>query len=152
MQMLRTESKNLVRPPGRKRNFLLIDDDEICIFIHRRVLELSNYCHSVHSAGNGKTALELLKQAGHGPMPVPDIILLDMEMPVMNGLEFLEAFQTFQCVNKEQIAIVLLTSSVSSKDLDYARSLGVTHCLSKPLTQHLLDETIARLSDSISTP
>lgn len=127
---------------ARRLNFLLIDDDDICLFIHRRVLELSGYCNSAHSAGNGRTALEILNRAMTGGMPLPDIILLDLDMPLMNGLAFLEAFRKMEYPNKQQIAIVLLTSSVSENEKAFAMSLGVNQCLSKPLTQENLDAVV----------
>src|SRR5687768_8451945 len=83
--------------PTRGLNFLLVDDDDICLFIHRRVLELTGYCSSAHSASNGKTALDILRRADAGAMPLPDIILLDLEMPLMNGLAFLDAFRGLPC-------------------------------------------------------
>lgn len=132
-------------PPGRKLNFLLVDDDDICQFIHRRVLDLSGYCNSAHSASNGKTALEILHHAAQGAIPLPDVILLDLEMPVMNGIAFLEAFQKLDCADKDKIAVVLLTSSVSGKDLEYARTLGVSLCLSKPLTHDSVDIAVQTL-------
>ena len=135
-------------PLRRKLNFLLVDDDDICLFIHRRVLDLSGYCNPAHSASNGKTALEILQHAAQGAVPVPDVILLDLEMPVMNGIAFLEAFQKLDCRNKDQIAIVLLTSSVSARDLEYARTLGVNLFLSKPLTHEALDIAVQTLFDS----
>lgn len=128
--------------PTRGLNFLLVDDDDICLFIHRRVLELTGYCSSAHSASNGKTALEILQRAHAGAMPLPDIILLDLEMPLMNGLAFLDAFRGLPCADKQRIAIVLLTSSVSETDRAYAMSMGVKACLSKPLTQENLNSAI----------
>lgn len=142
-------------PPAvaaRGLNFLLVDDDDICLFIHRRVLELTGYCGSAHSASNGKTALEILNRAAEGAMPVPDIILLDLDMPLMNGLAFLEAFRKLECANKQRIAIVLLTSSVSEKDWAYAMSLGVNQCLSKPLTQESLNAVVQSIYNSGSLP
>ena len=130
---------------GWALNFLLVDDDDICLFIHRRVLELTGYCSSVHSASNGKTALEILNRAAEGAMALPDVILLDLEMPIMNGLTFLEKFRHLQWPNSGRIAIVLLSSTVSEKDLAYAMSLGVSHCLSKPLTQGNLSSVIQSL-------
>ncbi|MDQ2656248.1 MAG: response regulator [Bacteroidota bacterium] len=129
----------------RPLNFLLVDDDDICLFIHRRVLELTDYCRSVHSASNGKTALEILQRAAMGAMPVPDIILLDLDMPLMNGLGFLDAYNKLSCMNKGQIAVVLLTSSVSEKDQEYAFSRGASECLAKPLTQAALNSLVSRL-------
>ena len=128
--------------PTKGLNFLLVDDDDICLFIHRRVLELTGYCGSAHSASNGKTALDILKRAEAGAMPLPDIILLDLEMPLMNGLVFLEAFRELQCPDNQRIAIVLLTSSVSETDRAYAMSMGVKACLSKPLTQENLNSAM----------
>lgn len=129
-ETIRTETP----PLPRGLNFLLVDDDDICLFIHRRVLELSGYCLSAHSAGNGRTALEILNHAAMGDAALPDIILLDLEMPLMNGLAFLEAFKRLNFPGKDRIAIVLLTSSVSEKDKAYAMSLGAHHYLSKPFT------------------
>lgn len=136
----------------RRLNFLLVDDDDICLFIHRRILELSDYCGSAHSATNGKTALEILQRCALGAMPVPDIILLDLDMPTMNGIEFLEAFRNLDCANKEHISIVLLTSSVSEKDKEYALSLGVREYISKPLTEERLNAVVGSLTRNDSLP
>lgn len=131
--------------PGRKLNFLLVDDDDICLFIHRRVLELCGYCASADSAGNGKSALAALDSAAMGRSPFPDVILLDMEMPIMNGIAFLEQYRTLPYSRDARTAIVLLSSSVSEKDKAYARSLGASHFLSKPLTQEALDTVLGEL-------
>ena len=136
----------------RRINFLLVDDDDICLFIHRRVLELAGYCKSAHSASNGKTALEILNRAVAGAMPLPDVILLDLDMPFMNGIAFLETFRRMEYPNKERIAIVLLSSSVSEKDKAYAVSLGVHQCLSKPLTQESLNAVVQSIYNSGATP
>jgi len=132
-------------PLTRGLNFLLVDDDDICLFIHRRVLELSGYCRSARSAVSGRNALEILTHLTNGDSPVPDIIFLDLEMPNMNGIEFLEAFQSLDFVHKESIAIVLLTSSVCEKDKQYAVSLGVAHYLTKPLTLDALHSVVNSL-------
>jgi CitB family two-component system response regulator MalR len=115
-------------------NILLVDDDEMCVFIHSKVLELSGCCNKTKSACNGQRALEYLRDAASGSHPVPDIIFLDLQMPLMNGLDFLEAYQSLPFARKEQIAIVLLSSSVSEKDKEYAMSRGVRHYLTKPFT------------------
>lgn len=131
-------AREMMPPLPRGLNFLLVDDDDICLFIHRRVLELSGYCQSAHSAGNGRTALEILNRASIGDAALPDIILLDLEMPLMNGLAFLEAYNEADFPGKKGVSIVLLTSSVSEKDRQYAMSLGVDHYLSKPFTMEAL--------------
>jgi len=134
-------------PQSRHRglNFLLVDDDDICIFIHRRVLELSGYCKSTHAASNGKRAIDFLNQTKTGRVPVPDVILLDLDMPLMNGIGFLEAFQLLECPDKKRIAIVLLSSTVSDEEKAHAMALGATKCLSKPLTEEALHSMIGSL-------
>lgn len=153
MNIAKAESPEPLPPFNRMLNFLLVDDDDICLFIHRRVLELTGYCGSVHSATNGRTALEILQRAVLGAMPLPNLILLDLDMPLMNGIAFLEAFQTLDGLKDQRIAIVLLTSSVSEKDKEYASSLGVSHCLSKPLTQEALNGVVKSIyKDDLPPP
>lgn len=132
-------------PLSRGLNFLLVDDDDICLFIHRRVLELSGYCKSAHLAGNGRSALEMLNHAAMGQVPLPDIILLDLDMPLMNGIAFLEAFNGLDFPHKEQIAIVLLTSSISDADRELALELGASHYLTKPFTLEALHSVVTAL-------
>ena len=139
--------------PGQGLNILMVDDDEICLFIQRRVLELSEQCNMIQSATNGKIALELLHRAATEEHALPDIILLDLQMPVMNGTQFLEAFRCMDFSGKERIAIVLLTSSVWESDKAYAMSLGVSHYLTKPFTADALDALLSSLhNEKIPVP
>lgn len=126
----------------RALNFLLVDDDDLCLFIHRRVLDMTGYSKSTHVASNGKKAIDFLAGAAEGSHPVPDLILLDLEMPTMGGIAFLEAFQSLECLDKSRIAIVLLTSSVSESEKRQALALGAVKCLSKPLTEQALSDAI----------
>lgn len=128
--------------PGRALNFLLVDDDDLCLFIHRRVLELAGCSKSTHAASNGKKAIEFLHGAADGSHPVPDVILLDLEMPIMNGISFLEAFRSLDYPGKSRIAIVLLTSSACEHHKEHALALGAVRCLPKPLTEEALTDVI----------
>ena len=141
--------KNAEHTAGLK--ILMVDDDEICLFIQKRVVELSAPCCKVQTATNGKIALELLHRAAADKQSLPDIILLDLQMPVMNGTEFMEAFLRADLPGKERIAIVLLTSSVWESDKAYAMSLGVSHYLTKPFTVDSL-ERLLKSPHNKSTP
>jgi CheY-like chemotaxis protein len=145
MMHAKKELTEPARPASRSFNFLLVDDDDVCLFIHRRVLEMSGYCSSSRPARNGKFALEILNDAAAGFIPVPDIILLDLQMPQMNGIAFLEAFQRLDYPKKSSIAIVLLTSSVSETEKEYAMSLGASKYLTKPLTLEALNAVVHSL-------
>lgn len=139
-------------PSGRALNFLLVDDDDLCLFIHRRIIELTGCCKSAHLATNGEKAIDFLASTADGTYPVPDMILLDLEMPMMNGLEFLRAFQSFEFPDKSRIAVVLLTSSASEHDKAEALALGAVKCLSKPLTEHALDDVIRLIDEKKLLP
>jgi CheY-like chemotaxis protein len=129
-------------PARRPLNFLLVDDDQLCLFIHRRVLQLTGYCNSARTAHHGKHAIDILNQGVSGPEPMPDIILLDLEMPTMGGIAFLQAFNQLNRESVERIAIVLVSSSLSEREKKLAMSLGVVQCLPKPLTRESIEPVI----------
>lgn len=118
---------------------LLIDDDEPTNFIHRRRLEMSEVAHRVEVAWNGREALEFLR-GDHEP---PDLILLDVNMPVMDGWEFLEEYGKLESSQKGRIVIVMLTTSFNPDDRSRAESnpdvSGFQH---KPLTGNMIDEIL----------
>ena len=126
----------------RALDFLLIDDDDISLFINRRVVELTPYCNSTLSVKKAENALELLRGASGEHSSWPDVILLDLEMPGMNGIAFLEAFGQLPGVKDRSVAILLVTSSDCKKAKEYALSLGVMQCLAKPLTEEVLTPII----------
>jgi CheY-like chemotaxis protein len=147
MNKERTVRGDYDNPLCRGLNVLLVDDDEICLFIHQRVLEQSGLCRRTYSAGNGRRALELLDQAQMGTLPYPDIIFLDLQMPVMDGIAFLEAFRKLDSGQKQNVPVVLLTSSVSESDRAIVASLGVRHCLAKPFTDEAFKAVLGMLYD-----
>jgi len=125
--------------PKRRLNLLIVDDDDICLLMHRRIAADSGLFETIQSAKDGLGALAILEEAVRGRRRMPDIILLDLNMPFMNGVEFLETFRQLKFLNKGKITIGMLTSSTDSKDQQTAYSLGVSHFLSKPFTRkHLL--------------
>lgn len=141
------DMKNAEKTPAQGLNVLMVDDDEICLFIQRRVLDLSGQCRTVQSAANGKIALDLLHRGATAGHALPDLILLDLQMPVMNGTEFLEAFRSMDVPGKSSVKIVLLTSSVWESDKAYAISLGISQYMTKPFTIDAFEALLASLND-----
>ena len=115
-----------------------IDDDETTNFINQMLLEDVAVTDQVLVACNGREALGLIKrQCAAGCCP--ELILLDVNMPVMNGFEFLatvatEAYQALEMAHKRSTVIVMLTTSLNPLDLERVEQVPVAGFLNKPLT------------------
>ena len=94
---------------------------------------------------NGRDAMQVIEEASKGNTSAPDVILLDLNMPVMNGFDFVQALQDSSIPNKQRLSIVILTSSDNSVDIERARTCGINHYLRKPLTINDLQRTIFAL-------
>lgn len=108
-------------------NILLVEDNLIEIVKLRRAISHLAMTHEVTEAENGEVALDLLRENKVNP----DIILLDLNMPKMGGLEFLSIVRKDE--NLRHLPIVILTTSSNTKDLMEAYTLGVSGYILKPL-------------------
>jgi CheY-like chemotaxis protein len=118
-----------------KKEVLLVDDDSIINFINVAMLKHVGISEGVHIANNGVEALDLINGYFIGQRSLPNVILLDLNMPVMDGFAFIEAFQRIQVPGKQHVQIVVLTSSNSPVDMDRAMKLGVRNYLVKPISE-----------------
>jgi len=120
----------------RPKKILLVDDESIFNFLHKRMLELAGLVDEIHISLNGVQALDFLTTNLAGNLP--DVILLDLSMPVMDGLSFIDTFNQLDVPNKEKISIVVITSSLAERDRLRAKELGIKHYLVKPVDQEEL--------------
>jgi CheY-like chemotaxis protein len=81
---------------------------------------------------------------GGYPTGLPPLILLDMNMPVMNGLAFLEAYTQLPAVQRQGTVVVMLTTSLHEKDQLVARRLPIADFITKPLTREKVTDLLAR--------
>jgi CheY-like chemotaxis protein len=90
-------------------------------------------------AYNGKEALELIHNACESAL-CPELILLDINMPVMNGFEFLKAYQGLEFPHKQSVVIVMLTTSLNPQDMEQIDELPlkIKGNLNKPLTEEMV--------------
>ena len=99
----------------------------------------------VYIATNGQEALDFVQEQSDTPQ-YPEVIFLDLNMPVMDGFEFLERFEKIQQKAKQRIPIYILTSSNYFKDFERAKDFSVTGYIIKPLTEKkimgALEETL----------
>lgn len=127
-------------------NLLIIDDDAISVFINTRLAETTGLFKKVFSVSNGLDALEFFEQASCGMVPAPDLLLLDLNMPVMSGFDFVQALGNMTVPWKERVPIVILTSSDNAVDVTRAQSLGIKHYLLKSLPPKEFQQTIFSLA------
>ncbi|MCU0417044.1 MAG: response regulator [Cytophagaceae bacterium] len=121
---------------------LLVDDNETDNFIHKRVLELNSFAKNIVIKNSGKSALEFLQQNQHYPDAIPNVIFLDINMPIVDGFVFLFEYENFPDTVKNKTKIVILSSSDNKKDIDrIVDNDYVVHFLTKPLS----DESLAEL-------
>jgi CheY-like chemotaxis protein len=120
------------------KNILLVDDDKIFTFLSTKTLQRMGIAKEVHTAFHGREALDLINNYFSGSLTAPDVILLDLNMPIMDGFGFLEAFQRLRLPNKEKIKIVVVSSSENPADIRRSKELGARNYILKPITEELL--------------
>jgi CheY-like chemotaxis protein len=123
---------------------LLVDDDETTNFIHQSLLEDLGVRDKILVSNNGREALDAIQQEQAKDTHNPMLILLDLNMPVMNGFEFLEAYQQSEEALKQSVAIVILTTSLNPRDIHRVKDMGVADYLNKPLSGEKLKEVLEK--------
>lgn len=116
-------------------NILLVDDDTVNNFIVINTLNKLDITENVDSVLNGADGIEYIKNMiDNNPQLIPSIIFLDINMPVMDGWEFLEEFEKFAEDIKKQCKIYMVSSSVYEDDISKSKHYSsVIDFISKPL-------------------
>ena len=117
---------------------LLIEDDPITIMVCDRIIKMTSFAEKVKSCENGKIGIDYLSGLGEEES-TPKIIFLDINMPVMNGWDFLEEFEKIRSRFKLLPRIYLLSSTVDPEDYKKAQKFSlVQDFISKPLSKEAL--------------
>lgn len=128
-------------------NILLVEDDEVDVMTVQRAFKKGNITNPLFIAGNGLEALAMLRGEPGQPCIIPSerrIILLDLNMPKMNGLEFLQELRADPTIR--QIPVVVLTTSNEEQDRIQAYSLNVAGYILKPVTFSIFVELMITLN------
>lgn len=121
----------------------VVDDDDIYQFTIERIIKCFKLPVNLTAFTNGKRAFEFISDNIQNRDVLPDIIFLDINMPVMNGYEFIEKFEKIKSTLQKEIKIYLVSSSVDPYDINRADELAhVSGYFSKPLKHQVLKEIV----------
>ncbi len=131
-------------PKFKYRNVMLIDDNELDNFINEKTLEANLFSKKIYSCTSGKSALEFLNNivtmGDQFAEVYPQVIFIDINMPMMDGFQFIDYFKKESEKQLQKPKLVLLTSSVYNEDREKAKSISKDIVfLNKPLKKEMLD-------------
>ncbi|WP_179343852.1 response regulator [Winogradskyella ursingii] len=123
----------------------IIDDDPIFVFGAKRMMELSDFCESFMIYKNGQEAIDNLKPIIISGENIPDVILLDINMPIMDGWQFLDEFIKIE--SSKEITIFIVSSSIDPADKERVKQYqNVSNYIVKPISI----EKLKRISEGIT--
>lgn len=118
---------------------MLIDDNDTDNFISKRIIELTGFAQRIEIRNSGKSALEYLTENEHNLDNLPDLVFLDINMPIVDGFIFLYEFDKMSEQIRQKCKIVVLSSSDNKRDIDrMLENQNVIKFLTKPLSSEAL--------------
>ena len=125
----------------------IIDDDSIYVNLVKKIIETKKLCDNLLVFNNGKDGIDYFESILQNleQNDIPEIILLDINMPVMDGWEFIERFTKIQNKFKKRITLYVVSSSINATEIEKAKSLSsVENYLVKPVNIDELEAVFAR--------
>jgi len=130
---------------------MLVDDNDTDNFISKRIIELTQFAENIVIRNSGKSALEYLEEEKDNDSNIPNLIFLDINMPIVDGFVFLYEFGKFPEHIKKKSKVVILSSSDNKRDIDrIVNNDYVIKFLTKPLTADAL-KGVRGLLDSLKS-
>ena len=130
---------------------LIVDDDNASSYLTKLVLEEMRITNEIYTVETGKEALAFVEQYANTPQDhspghsQPNLIFLDINMPVMDGFEFLDHFEKMQNAAPTNFHVVLLTTSINERDVDKAKKYNILSYMEKPITEEKINIIILKI-------
>ncbi|MDQ3394110.1 MAG: response regulator [Bacteroidota bacterium] len=129
---------------------LLVDDDEITHIIGKRVFKVTSFANEILTLTNGKEAIDYFDFLVNGNKDkkesAPDVVFLDINMPLMSGWDFLEDFTKLYYSHFPSINIFMLSSSVDPEDIERSKNYSsVKDYIVKPLTKETIEHVLLKI-------
>lgn len=125
---------------------LSIEDDNVTQMLNRIQLNKNKFCNTIIEAYNGKEAIDFFKKLDNEEITIesfPEIIFLDLNMPVMDGWDFFDTFKKVFAHFEEKTKIFILSSSINPSDLERAKNeKSIVAFLAKPLNAENLEKVL----------
>ena len=123
----------------------IIDDDEIIVYLTDKIIKEENFCEHSETFNNGQLALDRLKAVIANKEPLPDVMLIDINMPVMDGWELLDEIVELRI--NPPVPLIIFTSSINPADREKAFTYPtIKGYIQKPLTVIKLDKILRLIS------
>ncbi len=120
---------------------MLVDDNDTDNFISKRIIEITKFAKRVEVKNSGKSALDYLRENQDNIDDLPNLIFLDINMPIVDGFVFLYEFEKFNDAIKDKCKVIILSSSDNKRDIDkIVNNNHVIKFVTKPLTETALEE------------
>lgn len=118
------------------KNLFLVDDDEIFTFLTKRTIEETQLVDKIRIFSNGQDAIDFLEEAAGDKELLPEVIFLDINMPILDGWGFLKEFLLLKSSIGKKITIYVVSTSISPFDLERAKNVSeVSDFIIKPITK-----------------
>ena len=120
---------------------MLVDDNDTDNFISKRIIEITEFSDNVIVKNSGKSALDYILENQENLDQIPEIIFLDINMPIVDGFVFLYEYEKFGTAVKDKCRVIILSSSDNKRDIDkIIHNDFVIKFVTKPLTEKTLEE------------
>jgi len=128
------------------KNIFLVDDDATFVFMTKKIIRSTAIDSNINEFADGEAAIDFLKDHLDHNEPLPDVIFLDLNMPIMDGWGFLEEYTSLVARIKKKVKLYIVSSSISPHDIEHAKHFStVSDFIIKPLLKEKFIEIIESL-------